>query len=173
MVIPLVKPDKSRYVYLYLPSKADKERWEKLAEQAKAPLSKFIIEIVENSLTEEENFKPRREVMKELEAIKKENKTLRDDLKQKIIVLEKYETDLKRYRSQSFQDAQFEGVRRFSREIIEILKSRGHIDSNDLLDSLGVDPKESELVKALSSQLEELEGYALIEPTSRGWRWKE
>jgi len=64
----LVKPDKSRYVYLYLLSKADKERWEKLAEKANAPLSTFVIEIVENSLSEDANFKPRVEIMREIAA---------------------------------------------------------------------------------------------------------
>jgi hypothetical protein len=36
-VIHLVKPDESRYVYLYLPSQTDKARWEKLADDAKTP----------------------------------------------------------------------------------------------------------------------------------------
>jgi hypothetical protein len=30
----MVMPDKSRYVYLYLPSADDKARWEKLAKEA-------------------------------------------------------------------------------------------------------------------------------------------
>jgi hypothetical protein len=34
----LVKPDKSRYVYLCLPSKDDKLRWENLADEAGLPL---------------------------------------------------------------------------------------------------------------------------------------
>lgn len=51
----MVKPDRSRYIYLYLPSQADKARWEKLAEDAKTPISKFIIEIVESALTEDAN----------------------------------------------------------------------------------------------------------------------
>ncbi len=54
----MVKPDKSRYVWLYLPSQNDKSRWFGLAEQAKVPLSRFIIEIVENALAEESELKP-------------------------------------------------------------------------------------------------------------------
>jgi len=48
------------------PSAKDKARWEKLAEEAGAPLSKFIIEVVENSLSEETDFKPRGELVKEI-----------------------------------------------------------------------------------------------------------
>ena len=39
------------FIFIFL-RKADKERWEKLAKEAKAPLSKFIIEIVEGTLAE-------------------------------------------------------------------------------------------------------------------------
>jgi len=40
-----------------------------------------------------------------------------------------------------------------------------------LLSELGVDPKDSDLVKGLSTQLEELEEYGLVKPVGKGWRW--
>ena len=43
-----------------------------------------------------------------------------------------------------------------------ILKGRGQVDSYRLLEALGIDPRESELVKAVSKQLEELEAYGII-----------
>ena len=119
----MVKPDKSRYVYLYLPSKADKDRWEKLAAQAQTPLSKFIIEIVESTLAEEE-FRPRRELTRELDEMRKEIKALRDDVRQKSIVIERYESELKRLRSEFFVDISFEGSRKYSKELIEFLRIR-------------------------------------------------
>jgi len=167
----LVKPDKSRYVYLYLPSEADKQRWEKLAAKARTPLSKFCIEILESNLAENEQFKPRREMVQETEALKAENKALRDDLRQKAIVIERYEGELKKYRSQSFLSDDYVGVRRYSKEIVDLLKSRGQIDSYRLLEELDIDPRESDLVKAVSKQLEELESYGMIKAESRGWRW--
>ncbi|MCJ7443277.1 MAG: hypothetical protein MUO26_01880 [Methanotrichaceae archaeon] len=166
----LVKPDKSRYVWLYLPSKADKERWQDEANKAKTPLSKFCIEIIESALAENEEFKPRHKMIKELEDIKIECKALRDDLRQKSIVLERYESELKRYRSQAFIGEDFQGVRRYSRELVEILKE-GAADSYRLLEKLCIDPKESELIKAVSKQLEELEEYGLVKIEGRVWRW--
>jgi len=167
----LVKPDKSRYVWLYLPSKADKERWQALADKAKTPLSTFCIEIIESTLAEDEEFKPRREMVRDVEDLKKETKILRDDLRQKSIVLERYEGELKRYRSQSFLEEDYQGMRRYSKEIVEILKTFGHIDSYNLLEKLGIDPRESDLVRAVSKQLEELEGYGMIRAEGRTWRW--
>jgi regulator of replication initiation timing len=167
----LVKPDKSRYVWLYLPSKGDKKRWQAIADKAKSPLSTFCISIIEEKLAEEEDFKPRRELTKENETLKAENKALRDDLRQKAVVLERFEADLKKYRSQSFLENDYHGVRRYSKEIVELLKSRGQVDSYKILEALEIDPRESELVKAVSRQLEELEGYGLIKAEGRSWQW--
>jgi hypothetical protein len=165
-------PDKSRYVYLYLPTVADKQRWQTLADDAGIPLSKFIIQVVENALTEESDFKPRGDLVKEIGKLKSENKELRDDLKQKKIVLEKYENELKRYRNEAFLEDKYEGIRKYNREIMTILKRGAVIDSYTLLEELGVDPTETDSVKAISKQLEDLESFGLISSTQRGWRWQ-
>ena len=149
----MVMPDKSRYVYLYLPSAEDKARWQKLADEAGVPLSKFVIEVFESTLAEESDFKPRGELVKEIGKLRSENKLLRDDLNQKKIVLEKYETELKRYRSQAFVENKFEGVRKYNRELIAVLKQGIVLDSYKLLEELGIDPNDSQLVKAVSQQL--------------------
>ena len=167
----MVMPDKSRYVYLYLPSAEDKARWDSLAKEAGVPLSKFVIEVVESALAENSDFKPRGELVKEIGKLRGENKELRDDLKQKKIVIEKYENELKRYRSEAFLDDRFKGVRKYSTQIINILKRGATVDSYKLLEELGIDPKDSDLMSAVSKQLEELEAYGLVTNTSRGWRW--
>jgi len=167
----VVKPDRSRYVHVYMPSDADKARWAALAEEAKTPLSKWVIEIVESTLAENEEFQPRREMIKELESLRKDNKDLRDDIRQKEIVLERYEAELKRYRAQPFLAENYRGVRPYSEELIKILKARGQIDNYRLLEELGIDPRESDLVKAVSSQLDELEAYKLIKTDGRSWKW--
>ena len=167
----MVMPDKSRYVYLYLPTAEDKQRWQSLADEAGVPLSKFVIEVVENALTEESDFKPRGELVKEMGKLRVEVKELRDDLKQKEIVVDKYENNLKRYKNKTFLQDKFEDTRKHNKEIITILKRNKIIDSYRLLEKLGIDPKETDLVKAVSNQLEDLEGYGLVSSTQRGWRW--
>jgi len=167
----LVKPDKSRYVWLYLPSKTDKERWQALADDARTPLSKFCISIIEERLSEDEEFAPRREMVRSLEGLKAENKGLRDDLHLKNIVLERYEAELRRLRADVFLSPSFEGMRHHNKELVALLKSKGQVDSYDLLESLGIDPREAEQVQAVSKQLEELEAFGMVEPEGRGWRW--
>jgi len=68
---------------VYHPSVEHKELWVKLAKKARTPLSKFIIVAVDGVIDEQEDFKPRRELVHEMEALRAENKALRDDLKQK------------------------------------------------------------------------------------------
>jgi len=167
----LVKPDKSRYVYVYLPSAEDKKRWDNLASEAGLPLSKFVIEVVENALAEESDIKPGAELVKQLGSLRDEIRKLQEELKLKNIVLDKYENELKRYRSAAFLEDDFEGARKYSKELIKILKKGNLIDNYKLLEELGIDPREADLVKAVSSELENLETYGLIASSPRGWRW--
>ena len=122
-------------------------------------------------LDENEEFQPRREMVRELESLRSENKSLRSDLSQKTIVLDRYEAELKRYRAQPFPEEDYRGMRRYSKELVEVLKTRGHADSYKILEALGIDPRESELVKAVSRQLEELEAYGMIKTDGRSWQW--
>ena len=167
----MVKPDKSRYVWLYLPSKAAKERWQALADEAKTPPSTFCISIIEEKLAESEEQKSQRTVIKELESLKGENKTLREDMRQKEVVLQRYEEELRRYRAEPFQADHFQGVRPYSRELVDILKARGHVGSYQILELLGIAPDETEAIKAVTRQLEELEKFNLIKADGKGWQW--
>ena len=62
-------------------------------------------------------------------------------------------------------------MRRYNKEIVDLLKSRGQADSYRILEDLGIDPRESDLVKAVSRQLEELEAYGMVKTDGRTWRW--
>jgi hypothetical protein len=141
--------------------------WKKRAKQQGASISKFVIEHVENSLQQEEEkatFKPRGELINEI-------RELKGDTRQKRIVIERLEHELRRYRAETFLEEGFEGVRKYDRELVDLLKERGVVESDDLLSALGINPLDSDLVKAVSNQLESLERYGLVSATKRGWRW--
>lgn len=105
-------------------------------------------------MADEEEFTPRGELAKEASELRSENKQLRDGLKL------------------NFLEEDFEGTRKYDKEIISILKRGGVINSYRLLEELGIDPRETDLVKAVSHQLEDLEAYGLVASTNRGWRWE-
>ena len=167
----MVKPDRSRYIWLYCKSKAQKEQWQALAEKADTPLSAWCTSIIEERIAEEDGLLPRHKLAKELESLKADNESLREDLRRKELVLERYEAELRRYRAEPFQGEQFAGIRPYSKELVEILKARGHVGSYQILELLGIGPGEAEAIQAVSKQLEELEKFNLIKADGKGWQW--
>ena len=164
---------KERAVYVYLPSHEMVKAWKERAERQGISISKFVIEHVENSLQQEEDplYKPRGELAREISEFRTEIKELKEDNRQKRIVIERLENELRRYRAEVFLEENFKGVRKYDKELIDILKRHSVVDNDELLGYLGIDLRDSELVKAVLNQLESLEAYGLVSPTKRGWRW--
>jgi hypothetical protein len=162
-------PDKTRYTYVYHPSRIHKERWEKLAAKAHTSLSKFIISMVDGVIDEKEELAPRH--VRELDGLKTENKSLREDLQRKNVLIERYEAELKRYRAAPWLEADFAGHRRLSEELVRILKARGAVDKPQLLDALGIDRREADLINAIGGQLETLESFGMVKAEEGIWRW--
>ena len=49
-------------------------------------------------------------------------------------MLDRYESELKRFRSQAFLEEDYKGVRRYAEELVNILKASGYVDSYKLLE---------------------------------------
>ena len=167
----MVIPDRARYAYVYCRSEEQKAEWETKAKNANVPLSRFLVEAIERALDSEEEPKQHAKIMKQVSELKKENEELKRDLKTKNIVIDRYEEELKRYRNASFLDSDFRGRRRLSQDLVTLLKQRGVLDNYTIADELRVDLRDSESVKALSSELDVLEGYGLIVRHLKGWKW--
>jgi hypothetical protein len=162
-------PDQSRYTYVYHPSRPHKERWEKAAGKARTSLSKFIIAAVDERIDEKEELAPRH--ARELEGLKNEVKILREDLQRKNILLERYEAELKRYRAAPWLETDFTGSRRLSEDLVSILKTRGQVDRMQLLEALGIDRRETDLISAMDAQMETLEGFGMVKNEKGILRW--
>jgi len=159
-------------IYLRLsPIVQHKERWQKTAAKARTSLSKFIIAAVDGLIDENEEFAPRREMVHELEGLRKENKVLRDEVQHKGKVIEMQEAELRRYRAAPWIEDDFIGARRLSGQISDILKAREVVDGARLIEELGIDPREDDLIKAVNRQLETLAGYGIIKQEGKSWRW--
>ena len=162
-------PDKTRYTYVYHPSRQHKERWEKLAAKAHTSLSKFIISIVDGVVDEKEELAPRH--VRELEGLKAETKSLREDLHRKDILIERYEAELKRYRAAPWLETDFRGSRQLSEDLVTILKTRGSVDKMQLFEAMGIDRRETDLIKAIGSQIKTLEGFGMVRVDGGVLQW--
>jgi hypothetical protein len=164
----------NRTVYVYLSSEKEMQDWKAKAEKSRIPLSQFVYEHATNSLRQEEgeeSYRPRaqmienlREKDEEIQKLTRENETVK-------LALERVESELRRYRAEPFLDESFQGVRKYDKKLIELLKKGKAIDSDHLLRMLRIGPKETDLVKAVSIQLENLQSYGLVKKTHHGWRW--
>jgi septal ring factor EnvC (AmiA/AmiB activator) len=173
---------KKRAVWVYLPSTEQKQHWQKVADRSGMSLSKWIAEKVEETLRpeEEHNWKPRKGLEEEIESLKKEVADVRSSLRQEKTIREKLEKEIRRYRAEPFLKPDFEGVRQYDKELIELLRSTKDLSGKpkpltdiEILTRLGIEAFEEEAVKAVSAQLANLEGYGIVKSTPKGWRWVE
>jgi predicted RNase H-like nuclease (RuvC/YqgF family) len=166
---------KDRAIYVYLPSLQMVEDWKRRAERAGVSVSRFVVERVEDSIRREEGeegYLSRAELVKRLRSAEEELKKLREENRLLKRLVENLDNELKRYRAQPFLQEAFEGVRRFDRDLIELLRRGGSYTEEEILANLNIDSSDVELVKAVGKQLEALEAYGLVEYRGRSWRWK-
>ena len=165
---------KERAIYVYPPTETA-QRWKEQAEKAGTSISRFVIEHVENSLNTETDpdYQPRTSLIDE-------NRKLAEALKEKDkrnhhleLLVDKLEEDLRAYRSRLFTDPSITGVRDYDKRLIQTLREPGPHTSDTLLQRLGIKVEETEAIKAVSAQLENLQAYGLVRQTSRGWMWVE
>lgn len=173
---------KQRAIWVYLPSLEQKGRWERLADQSGVSLSKWVVETVEEAIrpVEEREYKTRSELEEEVKTLRSQVSDLRDKTRQLEIIREKLERELRRYRAEPFLAPEFKGVRRYDRELINLLRTTRTLEGKpkaltdtEILEYLGIDPTEEEAVKAVSIQLANLEAYGIVRSTPKGWRWVE
>jgi len=165
---------KERAIYVYLPSLEMVKDWKSRAEKV-GSISKFVIERVEDSIRREEGeegYLSRLELIKKLSDAEEELKKLRGENRLLKKLAENLDNELRRYRAKPFIEEGFEGVRRFDRDLIELFRRGGSYTQEEILAHLNIDPSDSDLVKAMTKQLEALEGYGLLEYKGRGWKWK-
>lgn len=166
---------KERAIYVYLPSLEMVRDWKSRAEKTGVSTSKFVIERVEDSIRREEGeegYLSRLELIKRLGDADEELKKLRSENRLLKKLVENLDNELRRYRVKPFIEEGFVGVRMFDKEFIELLRRGGSYTQEEILAHLSIDPSDSDLVKAVSKQLEALESYGLLEYKGRGWKWK-
>ncbi len=165
---------KGRSIYVYLPSDEMSRDWKDRAKKSNVSISQFVLEHVGNSLDQEEgdrSFKSRAQILQDLrlkdetiEKLGRENEVL-------TLALERVENELRRYRAEPFLEEDFRGFRGYDKKLVELLRKGEAVDSDHLLRTLKIDPRDASLVKAVDRQLQNLEAYGLVEKTRRGWKW--
>src|SRR2546422_4566842 len=166
---------RKRTVWVYVPTEEHREKWEKLAAKADLTLSRWMLSVVEAHVrgAEDETFGAKADLWKENVKLREQNKRLTDEKKMSLALVEKLEDEVHRYRAELFLNGpDARRVKQYEKDLIDTLRSGGVWGSNDLLEKLRVRATDTRGVRAINLQLENLQGYGLVEATPRGWRWK-
>jgi hypothetical protein len=165
-------PANKREYTVYVPSEEMGKEWRRLAQDADMSISKFILYHVENSLSSGSTRSGTQEYLYEdTERLRDELKRAKEECKMRKASQEKLERELQRYRLEPFTKKDFKGRRKFSRELIDILRKGKYVTNDDILDQLEISPRDTDLIDALQTALNTLEAYGIITQTSKGWRW--
>ncbi|OPY54689.1 MAG: hypothetical protein A4E48_00268 [Methanosaeta sp. PtaU1.Bin060] len=159
-----------RSAMVYTPTTEEMAEWTREAKASGCSVSSYILEQVRKARSQVTDS-PRPDLSKELEELKARNRELVRDNLQAARLLEQYETELYKLRHAAFAQIDDEKAMTYDPKLLEILRKGKTINSYELLRLLGIDASDSQAVRLVSNQLEELRRFDLVRETPAGWRW--
>jgi hypothetical protein len=163
------KEFQGRYASVYFNTAKEMAKWETKAKEYNVTLSKLIGEAL-NLLEKEAG--PRPDLIKKITDQDEEIARLRNELRVRTSLLERYEADLFKLSHAHFAELDVdEGGRQHSQKLIAFLKDGKVHDGYSIFSALGIDPQDTEVCKLVQNQLRSLEKYKLVTETPNGWKW--
>ncbi len=163
------KEFQGRYASVYFNTPEEMAKWEGKAQEYNVTLSKLISEAL-NLLEKEAG--PRPDLIKKITEQDEEIARLRNELRIRTTLLERYEADLFKLSHARFVELDMdEGGRQYSQKLIAFLKDGKVHDGYAIFSALGIDPRDTETCKLVQNQLRSLEEYRLVAETPNGWKW--
>ena len=159
-----------RIATIYFPSEELLQDWVTQADASDCSLSKYILEMVSKGQAALRS-PSQSNISKDLEELRNENRLLKKDNQEKILLLEHYETEIFKARNKAYLEIDSTEAQTYDTRLIAMLKQGKTIDSYRILINLGIDPRDSDAVKMVKNQLEELRRFNLVKETPAGWRW--
>ena len=152
---------------LYFPSKEMLDSWKDLAHDARIPLTKWIIAIVEASL---EQPSEETSVSQDIQVMRKENLRLRHELEATQRNLLARETELFKLRHHGSLSEEFDIE--LDAHLIEVLRDGCVWSQRDLLEALEVDVLDADAIAMITRLLQSLSDAGVLTEEKRGWKWK-
>jgi predicted RNase H-like nuclease (RuvC/YqgF family) len=170
----MVRDDKikNKAIYVYAKSTQMADEWKSLAKKAGLSISKFIVEHVENSLkSTDNNVTSRLDLITENSKLNEQLTDLEKRLRRQDSLIDKLEEDLRQTRASIFLQDTDTGIKDYERKLVDLLREPGAHTDEEILRRLGIKPAEIEAIKAVSTQLENLQAYGAAKRTNKGWTW--
>jgi hypothetical protein len=159
---------RGRRIEIYFDSEKEKEAVDNAARARGTSASKYIL-----GLVEKDQAQHMAEPDRQIKSLQVRIHALQEEIRQKDEELARIRADNMRERDLAFLSNEGEGSRKFSGQLIQILRDMSPIGDDALLSILGVNAGDSDLQKALGKQLEALESFGLVRRGKNGWCWTE
>ena len=101
-----------------------------------------------------------------------ENKELQRKNKILDTVVDRLEEELRSYRIKSFISNDFSGIRDYEKDLINLFREKKEIRKENLIDFLNIKSSDTNSIKGISKQIENLEKYGLLKDLGGKWIWK-
>lgn len=164
------KEYRGRTATVYLPAGEILTAWQNEAKQGGATISDYIFEMVEKARRPADD-QARPELVRENSDIKTLNRKLEQEVNLLKANLEIMQAEVYKQRFAGFEQVDAPGMHSYDKALVDMLKRGKILDSQEILGSLGINPRDSQAVKLVSNQLEELKRFGLVSESIQGWRW--
>ena len=164
------KEYRGRTATVYLPAGEILTAWQNEAKQGGATISEYIFEMVEKARRPAEDV-VRPDLVRENSDLKTLNRKLEQEVNLLKANMEIMQTEVYKQRFAGFEQVDAPGMHSYDRALVDMLKRGKILDSQEILNGLGINPRDSQAVKLVSNQLEELKRFGLVSESIQGWRW--
>ena len=163
---------RQRAVNVYLPTGEMLEKWKSEAERFGVPLSRFIVETVDDSIRKNPaGVTPREALEKELNDAKVELKTVRERLDSAEGALKRADVTIAEYRSKLTNPVLPSVETELTARLIEILITEKVLNTDEVPDRLNLDMTDKVSVNRLKASVDLLKKVGLVESGMFEWRW--
>ncbi|MBE0518769.1 MAG: hypothetical protein IH630_06050 [Thermoplasmata archaeon] len=163
---------RQRAINVYLPTEEMIERWKSEAERFGVPLSRFIVETVDDSIRKNPaGITPREELEKELNDAKAEVKQLSARLEPLEEALKRADITIADYRSKLAEPVLPSADAELTSRLIELFLAEMVLNIDEVPETLGIKLTNSKDVARLQSSVELLKKAGLVESGMFEWRW--
>lgn len=162
---------RDRTATTYLPSKELLDRWKSDAKSHRCSVSDYIFEMVEKARRDSDKPDSGPILAKEITEVKGRCLRLEEENTLLKLSLDNAQAEIYKLRFGAFTLPDQGTVEEYDRNLVGLLRKGGAHTSREILATLGIDPRDSQAVKIVSVQLEELRRFGLAKETFNGWVW--
>ena len=166
-----VKLYRDRTATTYLPSKELLDKWKSDAQSHRCSVSDYIFEMVEKARRDSDKPDSSPMLAKEVMEVKGRCLRLEEENNLLKLSLDNAQTEIYKLRFGAFNVLDRNAAGEYDRNLVDLLRRGGTHTAREILATLGIDPRDSQAVKIVSVQLEELRRFGLVKETVNGWMW--